>query len=148
MPAAPTAPELPPVDSLQGLDSDYRDFLRPEVDPATRSAALKKLFGDPHFNKMDGLDIYIDDYTQAETIPETMLRAMNQARTLGLFDDENKEEKEQEQQAKAEQENEAAASDTEPLAPAAGPAPAVIEASTPVPAVEPQPETPPKPETA
>ena len=88
-PAAP--PELPPIDSLKGLESDYQDFLRPEVDPATRSAALKKLFGDPHFNQMDGMDVYIDDYTKEDPIPPTMLRALNQARTLGLFDDEEKE---------------------------------------------------------
>src|SRR5512134_3218168 len=52
--AAPAAatPELPPIDSLQGLESDYKEFLRPEVDPATKSAALRKLFGDPHFNQM------------------------------------------------------------------------------------------------
>jgi len=90
-PAAPAptaempAAELPPVDSLKGLESEYKDFLRPEVDPATRSAALKKLFGDPHFNQMDGLDVYIDDYTKADPIPDVMLRALNQARSLGLF---------------------------------------------------------------
>jgi hypothetical protein len=61
------------------------------VDPGTKSAALRKLFGDPHFNKMDGLDVYIDDYTKEDPIPATMLRALNQARSLGLFDDEEKE---------------------------------------------------------
>ncbi|HTO50667.1 MAG TPA: DUF3306 domain-containing protein [Burkholderiales bacterium] len=91
-PPVPDAPpELPAVDSLKGLESDYKDFLRPEVDPATRSAALKKLFGDPHFNQMDGLDTYIDDYTKEDPIPATMLSALNQARSLGLFDDEGKE---------------------------------------------------------
>jgi hypothetical protein len=88
-PAPSAAPELPPIDSLKGLESDYKDFLRPDVDPATKSAALRKLFGDPHFNRMDGLDIYIDDYTKEDPIPPTMLRA-HQARTLGLFDDEEK----------------------------------------------------------
>jgi len=81
MPAA----ELPSIDSLKGLESEYKDFLRPEVDPATRSAALKKLFGDPHFNQMDGLDVYIDDYSKADPIPEAVLRVLNQARSLGLF---------------------------------------------------------------
>jgi len=91
-PAAPEAPpELPPIDSLKGLESDYKDFLRPEVDPATRSAALKKLFRDPHFNEMDGMDVYVDDYSKEDPIPATMLRALNQARSLGLFDDEEKE---------------------------------------------------------
>jgi hypothetical protein len=93
VPPAPAAEpvELPPVESLKGLESEYRDFLRPDVDPETRSAALKKLFGDPHFNKMDGLDVYIDDYTKADPIPPAMLRALNQARSLGLFKDEEPE---------------------------------------------------------
>jgi hypothetical protein len=43
------------------------------------------LFQDPHFNVMDGLDTYIDDYTKADPIPEAMLRGLNQARGL-LFD--------------------------------------------------------------
>jgi hypothetical protein len=94
--AAPAAPptELPAIESLQGLESDYQDFLRPEVDQGTKSAALRKLFGDPHFNKMDGLDVYIDDYTKEDPIPATMLRVLNQARSLGLFDDEEKEKSE------------------------------------------------------
>jgi len=87
------AAELPPVDSLKGLESEYKDFLRPEVDPATRSAALKKLFGDPHFNQMDGLDVYIDDYTKADPIPDAVLRVLNQARSLGLFAAEEKPER-------------------------------------------------------
>jgi hypothetical protein len=87
------APELPPIESLKGLESEYREFLRPGVDPATRSAALKKLFGDPHFNQMDGLDVYIDDYSKAETLPAAMLRVLNQARSLGLFEEEKNEAK-------------------------------------------------------
>ncbi len=95
MPAAETpAPELPPVESLKGLESEYKDYLRPDVDPATRSAALRKLFGDPHFNQMDGLDTYVDDYSKEDPIPPAMLRALNQARTLGLFEKEEREEEE------------------------------------------------------
>src|SRR3972149_9753610 len=125
MPAAGApAPELPPVESLKGLESEYQDFLRPEVDPATRSAALRKLFGDPHFNQMDGLDVYIDDYTKADPIPPAMLRALNQARTLGLFEKEEKEEEEK----KAER-------------PATGPTPAATPTQTA--ALEPPAEPPP-----
>jgi hypothetical protein len=84
------APALPDVESLQGLESEYRDFLRPEVDESLRRTALKKLFADPHFNVMDGLDIYIDDYSKPDPIEPAMLRALNQARGLRLFDDEEK----------------------------------------------------------
>src|SRR5262249_46129176 len=66
---------------------DYRAFLRPEVDAATRSAALRKLFLDPHFNQMDGLDVYIDDYSKTDPLPSAMLRLLNQARNLRLFEE-------------------------------------------------------------
>ena len=82
--SAPNAP-LPPIDELRGVESEYRDFLRPGVDETMRRMALKKLFQDPHFNIMDGLDTYIDDYTQADPIPEAMLRSLNQAQGL-IFD--------------------------------------------------------------
>jgi len=82
-------PELPPVDSLQGLASEYQDFLRPEVDEKLRQSALKKLFHDPHFNVMDGLDTYIDDYSKPDPIPEAMLRTLEHAKGL-LFDEEKK----------------------------------------------------------
>lgn len=89
---APAEPalELPSLDTLKGLESEYEAFMRPEIDPATRTAALKKLFGDPHFNTMDGLDVYIDDYSIADPIPSAMLKALGAARTLGLFDDDAK----------------------------------------------------------
>ncbi len=144
--AAPSAPpELPPVDSLKGLASDYQDFLRPDVDPATKSAALRKLFGDPHFNRMDGLDIYIDDYTREDPIPPAMLRVMNQARSLGLFDDEEKAQEQEQAQAQA-------AADTAPapavVASVEGPAPAASELPLPSADAELQPVAPAKPDPA
>jgi Protein of unknown function (DUF3306) len=84
--------ELPSLESLKGLASDYKAFMHPEVDAATRSAALKKLFFDPHFNQMDGLDVYIDDYNKVEPLPSNLLRLLNQAKHLRLFDDEKHEE--------------------------------------------------------
>ena len=60
-------PLLPSIDSLTA-DSDYAQFLQPKVPEALRRAAMKKLFSDPHFNKLDGLDTYIDDYTTFEPI--------------------------------------------------------------------------------
>ena len=79
---------LPSLDELKGLLSEYREFLKPGVDENLRRAALKKLFLDPHFNVMDGLDTYIDDYSKADPIPEAMLRALEQAKGL-IFDRED-----------------------------------------------------------
>ena len=69
-------------------DSDFKPFMAGNVAPAVRNAAMKKLFADPHFNIMDGLDIYIDDYSKPDPIPEAMLRQMNGSKFLKLFADE------------------------------------------------------------
>lgn len=77
---------LPPIESLRP-DSDFSPFMQAGVDPAIRNAALARLFADPRFNVMDGLDVYIDDYGKTEPIPPAILRGLEQARTLGLFDE-------------------------------------------------------------
>jgi Protein of unknown function (DUF3306) len=74
-------PDLPPLDQLTP-DSDYRAFFHPEVDEDVRRAALKKLFSDPRFNVMDGLDVYIDDYSKTEPIPPAMLAGLRQAQKI------------------------------------------------------------------
>ena len=43
---------------------------------------MKKLFADPHFNVMDGLDTYIDDYAKPDPIPPAMLRQLASAKFL------------------------------------------------------------------
>ena len=87
---AATADAVPPptLEDVAALtrSSDYSRFVQPGVEPGVRNAAMKKLFADPHFNVMDGLDTYIDDYGQPDPIPPSMLRLMNQAASLGLFD--------------------------------------------------------------
>jgi uncharacterized protein DUF3306 len=76
-PSAPaSSPELPSIDSLRGLASDYKEFLNPGVAESLRRSALKKLFHDPHFNVMDGLDVYIDDYSKPDPMPESMLKEL------------------------------------------------------------------------
>lgn len=79
-------PELPPIDSLTP-QADFTPFMKPEVPLPMKNAALRKLFADPHFNVMDGLDIYIDDYTRPDPIPEAMLRSLVQSKTLRLFEE-------------------------------------------------------------
>ena len=75
------APELPPIDKLT-IDSDFRAFFHPKVEEGVRRAALKKLFGDPRFNVMDGLDVYIDDYSKTEPIPPEMMAGLRQAQAI------------------------------------------------------------------
>jgi hypothetical protein len=69
-------------------DSDFKPFIARGVDPAVRNAAMKKLFTDPHYNVMDRLDIYIDDYSQADPLPLSMLRKMASAQFLNLVNEE------------------------------------------------------------
>ncbi len=66
------APALAPIESLTPA-SDFKPFMQAGIDAATRNAALKRLFADPQFNVMDGLDVYIDDYGKTEPIPSQML---------------------------------------------------------------------------
>jgi len=81
-PEAQAPAVLPPLDSLT-IDSDFTPFLRPGVDPALRQEALKKLVRDPRFNVMDGLDVYIDDYSKPDPLPEGWLEKLNQLKNLG-----------------------------------------------------------------
>lgn len=114
-PKAP-APQLPPIDKLTP-DSDYRAFFHPKVGEDVRRAALKKLFSDPHFNVMDGLDVYIDDYSKTEPIPAAMLAGLKQAQNILRWAKEDAEErakKELEQQAASAQALEPPASQSTP----------------------------------
>ena len=96
-PAAAAAPaEVPPptLADAQALTpaSDFKPFVSRAVSPEVRNLAMKKLFADPHFNVMDGLDIYVGDYTQPDPLPAGMLRQMASAHALGLFDAEKPQE--------------------------------------------------------
>lgn len=87
--AAATVPDLTLADT-EALTpaSDFRPFVARSVAPAVRNAAMKKLFADPHFNVMDRLDIYIDDYGRPDPLPAAQLREMASAKFLKLVDDE------------------------------------------------------------
>lgn len=99
-PTADEPPALPPVESLT-FDSDYRGFLHPKVEDGVRRLALKKLFSDPHFNLMDGLDIYIDDYSVSEPLPPAMLEQLEQARKIIAWSREDAERRAAEEAARA-----------------------------------------------
>jgi hypothetical protein len=78
------AKPLPPIESLTP-ESDFTPFMGGQVDPALRRAALKTLFRDPRFNVMDGLDVYIDDYSKPDPLPEGWLEKLNQVARLGDY---------------------------------------------------------------
>ena len=77
---------LPTLDSLTP-QSDFSPFMARDVDPHLRNLAMKKLFTDPHYNVMDRLDIYIDDYSVHAPLSLEVIRQMNISKTLRLFDD-------------------------------------------------------------
>src|SRR5712691_2047278 len=109
--AAPPAPsELPPLESLKGLASEYTEFLKPGVDENLRRSALKKLFADPHFENFERFEAYCEDFTQGEPIPLAMLKTLEHAQGL-LFGEEKKED------AHAEAEKPAAGPPPEPAEP-------------------------------
>ena len=126
--ATPEPIPLPTMEEVALLtrSSDYSRFVQPGVDSGVSNAAMKKLFSDPHFNVMDGLDTYIDDYGKPDPIPMSMLRQMNQAKFLGRFDAEDEEDK-------ADKANDAAAA---PASTDGAPAPAVAQS---LPLEEPRP---------
>ena len=79
--------QMPTLEDVLKLtkDSDYSAYVKPGIDPSVQQAALQKLFSDPRYNVMDGLDIYIDDYSKPDPIPLEMLKKLNQSELLGLF---------------------------------------------------------------
>lgn len=78
--AAPDAVvEPPPLESLN-FESDYRSFLGDKVDEGLKRAALKKLFHTEHFNTMDGLDVYIEDFSVFEPMSRSMVEQLAHSR--------------------------------------------------------------------
>ncbi|MDD2926241.1 DUF3306 domain-containing protein [Rhodoferax sp.] len=98
-PAVPTVPAAastvspqpaPTLDDVQALkpDDSFARFVARDVSPDVRNAAMKKLFADPHYNVMDGLDIYIDDYSKPSPLSAAALRQMASAKFLNLLEEE------------------------------------------------------------
>ncbi len=90
-PAQPPAPTMKDVHSLTP-QSDFKPFMRSDVLPEVKNAAMKQLFKDPHFNVMDMMDIYVDDYSKPDPLPPEMLRKMAVTQFLGFWKEEEEEE--------------------------------------------------------
>jgi hypothetical protein len=89
--AAPPEPTPPPptLDDVKSLtfESDFRRFVTPDVAPEVKNAAMKKLFSDARFNVRDPMDVYADDYSIPDPLPESMLRKLAVSQVLGLFEE-------------------------------------------------------------
>jgi hypothetical protein len=90
-PPEPAQPEIPPptLEDVQLLtpQSDFRRFVAPDVSPEVKNAAMKKLFADPRYNVRDSMDVYADDYSKADPLPESMLRQLAVSQVLKLFEE-------------------------------------------------------------
>lgn len=73
--------ELPQLSSIS-LIEDFTPFMQAKVPQALRQQALKALFREPHFNVMDGLDTYIDDYTVFEPITPEVMATLSSWKTI------------------------------------------------------------------
>ncbi len=100
-PAEPEAPARPPptLDEAARLtpDCDFSAYVAKDVDKTVQRLALKKLFADPHFHAVDGLDMYMSDYNQASPMAPAMLASLQHApgllaQLLGERQDAEKEE--------------------------------------------------------
>ncbi|MGB8339550.1 MAG: DUF3306 domain-containing protein [Burkholderiales bacterium] len=78
---------LPTIDSVN-LESGVAPFFKQQADESLRRLALKKLLSDPHFNIMDGLDIYVGDYSQPDPIPPEMMKKIRHARQWAMTPEE------------------------------------------------------------
>lgn len=67
-------------------NADFRPFLARGVAVDVRRAALKKLFADPHFSVMDGLDSHVGDYSRADPLPPSVARRLVAERFMRRFD--------------------------------------------------------------
>ena len=68
--------------AMLDADSDYSAFVARGVDADVRRLAMKKLFADPHFKCIDGLDIYMGDYNLASPVSLAMLASLSHARSV------------------------------------------------------------------
>ncbi|MBC7453103.1 MAG: DUF3306 domain-containing protein [Massilia sp.] len=68
--------------ALLDAESDYAPFVARGVGASVRRLAMKKLFADPHFNLIDGLDLYMADYNLPDPVSPAMLAALTHARNV------------------------------------------------------------------
>jgi len=81
IPAPSLVPVLPGVDALD-FNADFSAFMQPGVDGETRRNALRKLFMTDHYRAMDGLDVYVEDYSRPVELPAELLVTLDHAQAM------------------------------------------------------------------
>ena len=76
-----TDADMPPLQTLDE-NSDYGQFLSPEVSDKLRRLALRKLFHMPGFNIRDGLDDYDEDFTIFEPLGDIVTADMRHQKEM------------------------------------------------------------------
>ena len=80
-PETPQSPVLPATESL-GFEADFSPFMQQGVDADTRRNALRKLFMTDHYRAMDGLDVYVEDYSRPALLTSDLLQTLDHAQAL------------------------------------------------------------------
>lgn len=62
--------------------ADFTPFMAHGVEVSVKRLALKRLFAAPHFNIMDGLDTYIEDFNTFVPMDPVMVASLNHAKAL------------------------------------------------------------------
>ena len=61
-------PVSQPAAEVSDSDAELSAVLAPDVERGVRQAALRKLFMSERYCVMDGLDVYVDDYSKLEVL--------------------------------------------------------------------------------
>ena len=98
VPQKTEAPKLPAIDKVTP-ESDFSPFMHPKVKEELRRLALKKLFGDPHFNVPDPFEPYSRDWNNLEPLTPDLLAQLEHAKNVLLTPEEKKQAEEKAAQA-------------------------------------------------
>lgn len=78
---APDEPALPDPLSL-GMADDFSAFLRDKVPPALKHKAMQHLFSHPHFNELDMMDVYMEDFNLVPNLEPASLDLVKHAKAV------------------------------------------------------------------
>jgi len=82
-PSADAPPEAPLPDPLTlGMADDFSAFLRDKVPPALKHKAMQHLFSHPHFNELDMMDVYMEDFNLVPNLDTASMDLVKHAKAV------------------------------------------------------------------